>query len=316
MQITRREFLTLLAYSAAVMGCGGGGGASGGTSQPGTVQPGSTSAIPTIPANGGPTVLWLSGAACSGCTVSLANRIAPSDPTDVGDLLINHINLAYHATLMGAAGDLAVKNLKDLSAGPFILAVEGGIPTAFNGKACVLWSDGGTEVTALSAVRDLASRSMANLCIGTCASFGGVAAGSPNPTQIQSVSQATGKSTINIPGCPAHPDWIVLTIAELLAGRTPALDSSGRPATFFSGDSLRVHSRCPRREGGEASTFGLDGRCLQELGCKGPSTQGDCPTRQWNNKTNWCVGANAICLGCTESGFPDRFSPFYRQGGG
>ena len=312
MQITRREFLALLAYSAAVVGCSG-GGSSGGTAPSAT-----SSAIPTIPppSAGGPTVLWLSGAACSGCTVSLANRIAPSAPTDVGDLLINHINLAYHATLMGAAGDLAVKNLKDLSAGPFILAVEGGIPTAFNGKACVLWSDGGTEVTALSAVRDLASRSIANLCIGTCASFGGVAAGSPNPTQIQSLSQATGKSTINIPGCPAHPDWIVLTIAELLAGRTPALDSSGRPTTFFSGDSLRVHSRCPRREAGEASTFGLDGRCLEELGCKGPSTQGDCPTRLWNNKTNWCVGANAICLGCTESGFPDRFSPFYRQGGG
>jgi hydrogenase small subunit len=311
MQITRREFLALLAYSAAVVGCGGGG--SSGGAGPSATSP----SIPTISQGaGGPTVLWLSGAACSGCTVSLANRIAPSDPTDVGDLLINHINLAYHATLMGAAGDMAVKNLKDLSAGPFILAVEGGIPTAFNGKACVLWSDGGTEVTALSAVRDLASRSMANLCIGTCASFGGIPASSPNPTQIQSLSQATGKSTINIPGCPAHPDWIVLTIAELLAGRTPALDSSGRPTTFFSGDSLRVHSRCPRRDAGEASTFGLDGRCLEELGCKGPNTQGDCPTRQWNNNTNWCVGANAICLGCTESGFPDRFSPFYRQGGG
>jgi hydrogenase small subunit len=311
MRITRREFLSLLAYSAAVMGCGA-GGSSGGTGQPAT-----SSGVPTIPqGTGSPTVLWLSGAACSGCTVSLANRIAPSDPTDVGDLLINHINLAYHATLMGAAGDLAVKNLKDLSSRPFILAVEGGIPTAFNGNACVLWSDGGTEVTALSAVRDLAGRSTANLCIGTCASFGGVAAASPNPTQIQSLSQATGKSTINIPGCPAHPDWIVLTIAELLAGRTPALDSNGRPATFFSGESLRIHERCPRREADEASTFGLDGRCLEGLGCKGPSTQADCPTRLWNNKTNWCVGANAVCLGCTESGFPDRFSPFYRQGGG
>lgn len=304
--------MALLAYSAALAGCGvGGGGASGDTGQSGSTP----STIPTIPANGGPTVLWLSGAACSGCTVSLANRIATTEPTDVGDLLINHINLAYHTTLMGAAGDVAVKRLNDLSAGPFILAVEGGIPTAFNGKACILWNDNGAEVTALGAVKALADRSIANLSIGTCASFGGIAAGSPNPTQIQSLSQATGKSTINIPGCPAHPDWIVLTIAELLAGRTPALDSSGRPTTFFSGESLRVHSRCPRREAGEASTFGLDGRCLEELGCKGPSTQGDCPTRLWNNKTNWCVGANALCLGCTESGFPDRFSPFYRQGG-
>jgi hypothetical protein len=26
---------------------------------------------------------------------------------------------------------------------------------------------------------------------------------------------------------------------------------------------------------------------------------------------NWCIGAGSICLGCTESGFPDSFSPFY-----
>jgi hydrogenase small subunit len=171
MQLTRRQFLAMLAYSAAVAGCGS-GGSSGGATQPGSTAPGTTSAIPTIPANGGPTVLWLSGAACSGCTVSLANRIAPTEPTDVGDLLINHINLAYHTTLMGAAGDTAVKRLNDLSAGPFILAVEGGIPTAFNGKTCILWSDSGAEVTALGAVQALASRSIANLSIGTCASFG------------------------------------------------------------------------------------------------------------------------------------------------
>ena len=58
----------------------------------------------------------------------------PTEPTDVGDLLINHINLAYHTTLMGAAGDTAVKRLNDLSAGPFILAVEGASPRPSTGR--------------------------------------------------------------------------------------------------------------------------------------------------------------------------------------
>ena len=43
----------------------------------------------------------------------------------------------------------------------------------------------------------------------------------------------------------------------------------------------------------------------------GKVTRADCPSRKWNGGVNWCIGAGAICLGCTESGFPDRFSPFY-----
>ena len=47
------------------------------------------------------------------------------------------------------------------------------------------------------------------------------------------------------------------------------------------------------------------------MGCKGKETKADCYSRYWNSGTNWCIGANAICIGCTESGFPDDFSPFY-----
>ena len=54
------------------------------------------------------------------------------------------------------------------------------------------------------------------------------------------------------------------------------------------------------------------GWCLYKVGCKGPATFAPCPIFQWNSGTNWCIGANAICLGCTEDGFPDKFSPFYK----
>ncbi len=35
-----------------------------------------------------PKVIWLNGANCTGCTVSLANLFSDSGPTDIADLLI------------------------------------------------------------------------------------------------------------------------------------------------------------------------------------------------------------------------------------
>jgi hydrogenase small subunit len=260
--------------------------------------------------SGLPTVVWLAGANCTGCTVSLANRIGSDGPTDVVDLLTGFIDLAYHPNLMGAAGDLAVQRLREATAGDFILAVEGGIPTAFDGNACMLWTENGHDVTAQEAVLELAPKAAAVLCIGTCASHGGIPAAAPNPTGIVSVRELTGMPTVNIPGCPTHPDWIVWTVASLLAGEVPNLDSQGRPQALFQN---YVHSSCPYRSGEEAERFGIAGRCLEELGCKGKITRSDCPSRKWNGGVNWCIGAGSICLGCTESGFPDRFSPFYAE---
>ena len=265
-------------------------------------------------AGDGPPIIWLNGANCTGCTVSLANLVGTQSPVDVADLLVNTINLAFHPNLMGAAGDLAVQTLRGAVSGDYVLAIDGGIPTAFDGHACMLWRENGKEVTAMEAVTELAPNALAVLCVGTCSSFGGIPAGDPNPTGIESVKALTGINTINIPGCPAHPDWIVWTVAQLLSGSTPTLDEDGRPVELFGSNRFRIHENCPRRREEEAETFGIDALCLEELGCKGKRTMADCPTRNWNNGTNWCIGANAICLGCTEKGFPDAFSPFFHEG--
>ncbi|MCE5243041.1 MAG: hydrogenase small subunit [Syntrophobacteraceae bacterium] len=299
MKVSRRNFIKYCIGSAAALGLD--------LSVVGALEK-------TLAAGGGPPVIWLAAANCTGCTVSLANRISSSHPTDVADLLINTVNLTYHPNLMGAAGSQAVQTLRNASktSGSFILAVEGGVPTAFGGRACMLFTENGQDVTALSAIRDLASRAKAVLSVGTCASYGGIPGGAPNPTAVKSVQAATGKNTINIPGCPAHPDWIVWTIAQLLAGTIPALDSLRRPKALYG---KAVHSECPRRNQPWASDIGIEGQCLQDLGCKGQNTYADCSTRKWNNAANWCVGANAICIGCTGNGFPDKVSPFYSTAG-
>jgi NiFe hydrogenase small subunit HydA len=296
MQIDRRQFLKYCVGSAAALGL------------PMTVL-GKLEQALAAQGTALPKVIWLNGAGCSGCTVSLANLFSTSGPTDIADLLFNTIDLAFHPTLMGAAGDLAVQQLKDTAQGSYILAVEGGIPTAFNGHSCMVWTDGDKEVTAMEAVQMLAPNAAAVLSIGTCASHGGMSAAAPNPTGVVSVSELTGLKTVNIPGCPTHPDWIVWTIAHLLSGEPVQLDNSNRPSALYG---TEIHKVCPLKEFDEAKTFGVADKCLKSLGCKGPQTKSDCPSRKWNNGTNWCIGAGAVCIGCTESNFPDQFSPFYK----
>jgi len=292
MQITRRDFLKYCTASAAALGIHS---ALGPLAQ-------------ALASTSGPPIIWIKGASCSGCSVSLANRISSSAPVDLTDLLVNTIDLVYHPVLMGAAGDQAVQSLRTAEAGAFILVVEGGIPSLYNGKTCTVFTQNGTDYTALSIVTELAAKAKKVLCVGTCASYGGACGAAPNPTGIKGVKAATGVSTVNIPGCPAHPDWIVGTIANLLAGTSISLDSNGRPTAYFG---KLVHDQCPRINQPWATSLSQTGLCMGNLGCKGRETYADCPTRKWNNGTNWCSGTDSLCQGCTQPNFPDGFAPLF-----
>lgn len=255
-----------------------------------------------------PTVIWIEGASCSGCSVSIANLIggvAGDGPTDIADLLINHLNTAFAKTFMAAAGDLAVSSLREAQQQDFILVVEGGIPTAFDGMACTIFTENGIDITMRDAVLELAPQAMLTICAGSCSSFGGIPAAGGNPLGVQSVSQLTGLQTINLPGCPVHPDWLAGTIASALCGTIPSTDNQGRPLAFYGNT---VHSRCPRKPLFDrrrfADNFGQEGRCLRNLGCRGPETHADCPRRGWNNGFNYCTQSNAPCIGCVESDYP------------
>ncbi len=249
-----------------------------------------------------PTILWLQGSGCTGCTVSFLNYVSPSKPADIADLLINNVNLAYHNTAMAAVADTGLDALDaSYAKGGYILAVEGGVPTAFGGHACIAWSRDGQDVTFLDAVKTLSARASNIFCIGTCASYGGVPAAPPNPTAVQTVGAVTGKRTISIAGCPPHPDWIVWTVANLLLGSVGELDDKGRPKALFHEP---VHEQCPRKDARNAWKYGQDGLCLKELMCAGPKTRANCPEIRWNNHVNWCVDANSPCIGCTEPAFP------------
>ncbi len=292
-QLSRRGFLKFLSVSTASLGLDAFD---------------LTNLSRAMAAPGAPTVLWLQGSGCTGCTMSFLDYVSPTAPTSAADVLINYINLAYHPNLTAVAGESAAAIIEQAyQAGNYILAVEGGVPTQFNGGACFAWTRNGVEVTLQEAVASLGAKAAAILSIGTCSSFGGIPAAPPNPTGVVSVQTLTGRPTINVAGCPPHPNWIVWTIVQLLQGKTIALDSARRPSSIYG---RTVHSQCPLRETPEANTFAVPGRCLEELGCRGPGTGANCPSIKWNNGVNWCVNAGAPCHGCTNPDFPGTL-PLY-----
>jgi hydrogenase small subunit len=290
MFVSRRDFLKYCGLSAAALGL----------SSTGLLRLEEALANPAAPS-----VIWIHGSSCTGCSVSFLDRIAATAPLTAADTLINSINLAFHHTLMGSAGESAVALAHQAyQAGNYSLVVEGGVPTNWGGAGCYIWSFSGQNVTFQQAVRDLSQRALKIICAGTCASFGGIPASgvtSVNPTGVQSVSVNTGKATINVAGCPLHPDWLCWVIVQLLTGGAIPLDSYSRPTQFYG---QTVHSRCPRRSQDEANGLGQDNLCLEERGCKGPSTYANCPSQLWNNRQNWCCDANSPCVGCTNPTFP------------
>jgi hydrogenase small subunit len=268
-------------------------------------------------------VLWMSTGSCSGCSVSLLNSASPS----IQELLLgqvlpgSHLSLGFHATVMAAAGEMAMDTLKQYAndhKGKYVLVVDGATASKEEGIYCAIGeTKDGKPITGYRHVRDLGRNALAVLAVGSCSSFGGIPAAGPNPTEALSVQDLYSRERIttpvaNIPGCPPHPDWIVGSVASLLLGGVEALklDEQGRPGAFFS---ECIHDNCAYRghfdKGDFAEHFGEHG-CLVKLGCKGPITYADCPTRKFNNGTNWCVEAGHPCIGCCHPEFPFETSLF------
>ncbi|RKX96703.1 MAG: oxidoreductase [Spirochaetes bacterium] len=270
--------------------------------------------------------VWIAGASCSGCSVSLLNSVSPAVQNLLVDPIIpgKHVSLRFHATIMAGSGEAVIQVLRETSdklPEKFILMVEGSVPTGEDGLFCTLGEIDGKEVTMKDMVKELASKAMAAIAVGSCSSFGGIPSGAPNPTGAKSLKQFLEEEGINIPlinvpGCPPHPDWIMGTVATVLLSGIPdqsQLDEKLRLKSFYG---TLIHDNCPRRGFFDAGIFAEkpgDEGCLYQLGCKGPYTYADCPIRHWNNGVNWCIGAGAQCIGCVEPDFHDMYAPMFEK---
>lgn len=261
-------------------------------------------------------VIWLQAAGCTGCSVSVLNTAYPPMASILLEEVLpgKHLSLRFHPTLMAGAGKKALAALEEATTGEektCLLVVEGAIPTK-KGYGAV------GEVSLEEHLSSLGAKATAVVALGTCAAYGGIPAAAPNPSGCQGVRELLKKKgvptpVINVPGCPPHPDWFVGTVAKVLLSGIPPeeeLDDWGRPLLFYRN---LIHENCPRRaafnEGKFAKKPGEAG-CLYELGCKGPITYSDCPSRLWNHGTNWCIGNGAPCHGCTQPEFPDLLGSF------
>ncbi|MEW6365252.1 MAG: hydrogenase small subunit [Acidobacteriota bacterium] len=248
-----------------------------------------------------PSVVWLHFQECTGCTETLLRTTHPA----LAELILDLISLDYHETVSAAAGDQIEENLKntiEANAGKFICVIEGAIPTKDNGIYCKI---GGR--TALEIANEVAEKAAAIIAIGSCASFGGLAAADPNPTGAAGAPQVLkGKPVVTIPGCPPNPyNFLGVALQYATLGSLPALDELGRPAFAYA---RTIHEDCPRRPHFDAGRFAekfgdqghRDGYCLYRLGCKGPGTHANCSIQNFNEVGAWPVGVGHPCAGCTE----------------
>ncbi|MEW6001339.1 MAG: hydrogenase small subunit [Nitrospirota bacterium] len=258
-----------------------------------------------------PPVIWFSGQACTGCTISLAQILNPP----ASSIILDRISLRYHMTVMAAAGDVAEKALHDtIKEGGYVFIFEGAIPSAHDR----FWMHGnrpGREV-----FEEIAKKAGPIVAVGACSAFGGIPRATP--TKGISVSDALkragiNKPVVNISTCPVHPDHLAGTILYLLVtGKAPELDSKGRPAMYFG--EVTMHDNCRRRSHFDAGRFLKDWNdpkqknwCLLEKGCKGPVSFIDCTVRRWNDGISFCLDCGGLCQACGEPVFYDQVAPLY-----
>lgn len=266
-------------------------------------------------------VLWMHGGACNGNTQSFLNAEEPT----VIDLITDFgINILYHHSLSMEFGDQVHRLFDQILNDEIpldILVVEGTVIQGPNGTGHY---DMLMDRPKKDWIWEFAQKAQFVVAVGDCACWGGIPATKPNPSEsigLQYLKEErggflgsqfrskAGLPVINIPGCPAHPDWVSQILVAVATGRVGdiQLDELQRPQTFFK---TFTHSGCTRNQFFEwkepVEEFGQGTRkgCLfYEQGCRGPMTRSSCNRILWNRQSSK-TRAGMPCIGCTEPQFP------------
>lgn len=151
------------------------------------------------------------------------------------------------------------------------------------------------------------------ITVGTCASFGGIFLNNDqkryglhyrNKEEHDRYDSLKNK-TINISGCPIHPNILVNTLYSIKKEYQVKLDHYARPKEFYA---FTTHNGCLRNEYFEYKIdnhqFGnIEGCMFYEHGCQGTFTNSSCNKILWN-EVNSKTRSGSPCFGCTEADFP------------
>ena len=268
------------------------------------------------------TLLWLQAGACSGNTISL---LQAEEPTVVDLLTDFGVELLWHPSLGPSSARRSRRSSPTWSParkpldifvleGTVILGPNGtGRMDMFAGRPMIEWI---TELTSVASIV---------VGVGDCADLRRPADRAAEPERLHRPAvpprrdraailgkdwvSKIGLPVINIPGCPAHPDWISQVVMAVATGRAGdlALDEYHRPSTLFT---TFTHSGCTRNSFFEYKQSTLEfgqgtrtGCLFYELGCRGPMTHSSCNRILWNRQSSK-TRAGHPCLGCTEPEFP------------
>jgi hydrogenase small subunit len=255
-------------------------------------------------------VIWLEFQSCTGCSESFIRSTHPK----VESVLFDLISLEYSEVLSAAAGhqiEGALEQVIKQYPGEYVLVVEGSISDdeyiTIGGKS------------AKSILEEAVKDAKMVVTYGSCASWGGIPAANPNPTNGVPVTDfIKDKPVVLVPGCPPIAEVMTGVIAHIITfGEVPELDHLGRPKAFFR---HRIHDKCNRRAYFDAGLFAesfddvgaKQGYCLYKLGCAGPTTYSACPEMRWNGGTSYPIQSGNPCIGCTEKNFWDN-GPFFSR---
>ncbi len=220
-------------------------------------------AVAAAIANANKKILWLRGAGCGGCTASFLNG---GNPDILAAMESIRIELSYHDGLMGQQGIIidgdkkrstesynALSRLDNIiNVGGYLLVVEGAIPNGPDGSG-KYGSAGESTIKEIFSVA--AGNADAILAVGTCAAFGGISAANGSAADARGIAYTGSsrfkgimgelgmkKDVINVPGCPPHPDWLLLTIADLVIGASIERTTTAGRLPFSGRQCIRT---CP-----------------------------------------------------------------------
>lgn len=225
-------------------------------------------------------IIWIDAVGCNGCTHSFINYPFLNE-------IYKKFDFLYHPVFDSPPFELQKSD---------ILIVEGALKNNFSRL--------GFNLNDL--IRKLFFKADKIIALGTCAVYGGIfGEGLMFNKEQKGAFYKCRDKIINIPGCPAHYEWLAYVLNMLYENKKIILDEQNRPKEIFSFTS---HSGCTRNEYFEwkidADSFGTKEGCLfYEQGCQGPYTHSNCNRILWNGVSSK-PRAGTPCFGCTEYEFP------------
>jgi Ni,Fe-hydrogenase I small subunit len=195
-----------------------------------------------------PTLLWMACGSCSGESMAILGAEGRGKRGDTlpGFLAEHDVGLLWHPSLSLESPKQAAALIERIVDGEqhlTLLCVEGSIIHGPNGSGRFDMFEGRPKRDLVAA---LCERAEYVLAMGSCASFGGIPAAPPNPSESTGLQYTasrpggllapewrsrSGMPVINLSACPADATTMIETMRSLLVGRDLELDRMGRPST-------------------------------------------------------------------------------------